>query len=136
MGVTRLKRKDRKNKARANNKVARIKQLLSIPVIKNVDVEELKAQFNSSGKAAEAPATDAQETAVAPAKAPEAPAAGEANTDAVAAAEVETPVPGDVESPAERFIRNQSADTTAEPSQKEIDTMENLAEGEEDNIQA
>ena len=48
MGVTRLKRKDRKNKARANNKVARIKQLLRVPVIKNVDVEELKAQFGKT----------------------------------------------------------------------------------------
>jgi hypothetical protein len=50
MGVTRLKRKDRKNKARANNKVARIKQLLSTPVIKNVDMDELRAQFGEAPK--------------------------------------------------------------------------------------
>lgn len=50
MGVTRLKRKDRKNKARANNKVARIKQLLSTPVIKNVDTDELRAQFGEAPK--------------------------------------------------------------------------------------
>lgn len=50
MAITRLKRKDRKNKARANNKQTVIKQLLRVPVIKNVDVEELKAQFgNKSG---------------------------------------------------------------------------------------
>ncbi|WP_207431083.1 hypothetical protein [Sabulibacter ruber] len=45
MAVTRLKRKDRKNKARQNNKQRVIKQLLSTPVIKNVDIEELKARF-------------------------------------------------------------------------------------------
>ncbi len=45
MAITRLKRKDRKNKARANNKQRVIKQLLTTPVIKNVDVEALKAQF-------------------------------------------------------------------------------------------
>ncbi|MFD2512616.1 hypothetical protein ACFSRY_01945 [Pontibacter locisalis] len=50
MGVTRLKRKDRKNKARANNKVARIKQLLMTPVIKNVDMDELRAQFGEAPK--------------------------------------------------------------------------------------
>jgi uncharacterized protein YfaA (DUF2138 family) len=49
MAITRLKRKDRKNKARANNKQIVIKQLLRTPVIKNVDVEELKAQFGKKG---------------------------------------------------------------------------------------
>jgi hypothetical protein len=45
MGVTRLKRKDRANRAVANNRVARIKQLtLTIP-IKNIDVEAIKAEF-------------------------------------------------------------------------------------------
>lgn len=48
MAVTRLKRKDRKNKARQNNKQRIIKQLLSTPVIKNVDIEELKAQFTNA----------------------------------------------------------------------------------------
>ncbi|AKD04431.1 hypothetical protein POKO110462_06485 [Pontibacter korlensis] len=50
MGVTRLKRKDRKNKARANNKQAKIKQLLLTPVIKNVDMDELRAQFGETPK--------------------------------------------------------------------------------------
>ena len=54
MAVTRLKRKDRKNKARQNNKQRVIKQLLSTPVIKNVDIEELKARFTSAPAAAPA----------------------------------------------------------------------------------
>ena len=48
MAITRLKRKDRKNKARANNKQTVIKQLLRTPVIKNVDIDALKAQFGTS----------------------------------------------------------------------------------------
>ncbi|MDB5264262.1 MAG: hypothetical protein JWQ14_3545 [Adhaeribacter sp.] len=48
MAITRLKRKHRKNIARANNKQRVIKQLLATPVIKNVDVEELKAQFSKN----------------------------------------------------------------------------------------
>ncbi len=46
MAVTRLKRKDRRNRAVANNKVAAIKRLISKPEIQRVDVEELKAQFS------------------------------------------------------------------------------------------
>jgi len=45
MGVTRLKRKDRKNKSRAKNRLEVIKQLLTKPVVKNVDVEAIKASF-------------------------------------------------------------------------------------------
>ena len=45
MSVTRLKRKDRKNKARATNKVQVIRQLTTLPVIKKVTVEELKAEL-------------------------------------------------------------------------------------------
>lgn len=45
MSVTRLKRKDRRNKAVANNKVAAVKRLTLKPTIKKVTVEELKAQF-------------------------------------------------------------------------------------------
>lgn len=47
MGVTRLKRKDRVNKAVANNRVAEIKRLQQKPIIKNVDVEAIKAEFAS-----------------------------------------------------------------------------------------
>ena len=64
MSVTRLKRKHRKNIARANNKKSIIKDLLRTPVLKNVDLEELKARFTTSGTAA-APAK-----AAAPAAAP------------------------------------------------------------------
>ena len=64
MSVTRLKRKHRKNIARANNKKSIIKELLRTPVLKNVDLEELKARFTTPGAAAAAPA-----------KAPAAPAA-------------------------------------------------------------
>lgn len=45
MGVTRLKRKEKRNRAVANNRVARIKQLTKKPVIQNVDVEAIKAEF-------------------------------------------------------------------------------------------
>lgn len=67
MAVTRLKRKHRKNIARANNKQRVIKQLLSTPVIKNVDIEELKAQFTQkpapAASKAKAPAAKAEAAA-------------------------------------------------------------------------
>ena len=45
MAVTRLERKGRVNKARAKNRKAVIKQICATPVIKKVDIEELKASF-------------------------------------------------------------------------------------------
>ena len=84
MAVTRLKRKHRKNIARANNKQRVIKQLLSTPVIKNVDIEELKAQFTQ--KAAPAAPKAAAPKAEAPA-APKAEQAAPAKTEGEAAAE-------------------------------------------------
>ena len=54
MAITRLKRKDRKNKARANNKQTVIKQLLKTPVIKNVDIDALKAQYGGGSVASKA----------------------------------------------------------------------------------
>ena len=60
MSVTRLKRKHRKNIARANNKQHIIKELLRTPVLKNVDLEELKSRFTTTAApAAEAPAKKA-----------------------------------------------------------------------------
>ena len=59
MTVTRLKRKERKNTARANNKKSIIKELLRTPVLKNVDLEELKSRFTTTGAAAAAPAKEA-----------------------------------------------------------------------------
>lgn len=48
MSVTRLKRKHRKNIARANNETRKIKNLLRTPVLKNVDLDELKSRFATS----------------------------------------------------------------------------------------
>ena len=65
MSVTRLKRKHRKNIARANNKKSIIKELLRTPVLKNVDLEELKSRFTTPGAAApaaKAPAAKAAAT--------------------------------------------------------------------------
>jgi hypothetical protein len=45
MGISELKRKGRRNRAIANNKTNAIKQLLRKPVIKNVDVDAIKASF-------------------------------------------------------------------------------------------
>ncbi len=56
MSVTRLKRKHRKNIARANNKKHIIKELLRTPVLKNVDIEELKTRFTTNGAASAATA--------------------------------------------------------------------------------
>lgn len=62
MSVTRLKRKHRKNIARQNNKQRLIKQLLLTPVLKNVDIEELKASFNGGAAPAQS-ATKAEKAA-------------------------------------------------------------------------
>jgi hypothetical protein len=43
MAVTRLKRKVRKNRTKATQRKATMKRLLATPVIKNVDIEQLKA---------------------------------------------------------------------------------------------
>jgi len=48
MSVTRLKRKHRKNIARANNETKKIKDLLRTPVLKNVDLDELKSRFGQT----------------------------------------------------------------------------------------
>jgi hypothetical protein len=45
MGVTALKRKDRRNKTVAQNRIAQIKRLTLKPTVKLVDVEEIKASF-------------------------------------------------------------------------------------------
>ncbi|MFC6224701.1 hypothetical protein ACFP2F_15745 [Hymenobacter artigasi] len=63
MSVTRLKRKHRKNIARANNKKSIIKELLRTPVLKNVDLEELKSRFTTPGAAAPAATAPAAKAA-------------------------------------------------------------------------
>eukprot|EP01132_Coremiostelium_polycephalum_P000725 gene725-898_t len=45
MAVTELERKVRKNRMRAIQRQEKIKNLLKKPVIKNVNIEELKAAF-------------------------------------------------------------------------------------------
>jgi hypothetical protein len=50
MGVTRLKRKEKRNRAVAKARVAKIKHLTTVPVIKNVDVEEIKKSFAAPAK--------------------------------------------------------------------------------------
>jgi len=52
MAITRLKRKDRKNKSRATNKIRKIQFLNSKPVIKQVDIEKIKKEFAQKGKKA------------------------------------------------------------------------------------
>lgn len=78
MGVTRLKRKGRRNKQRAAQRQAKIKFLTTTPVLKNVDKEELKATFtaeepkkSAKAKKEESPKAEVSETAAqeeAPAK--------------------------------------------------------------------
>lgn len=50
MAVTRLKRKEKRNKIVAKKRVAKIKALTKVPVIRKVDIEELK-KLASSGSA-------------------------------------------------------------------------------------
>ena len=45
MGVTTLKRKLRRKRQSQNARVIKIKQLSAKPVIRNVDIEALKASF-------------------------------------------------------------------------------------------
>lgn len=56
MAVTRLKRKGRRNKVVAKTKVATIQRLSATPVIKQVDVEQMKEEFKTAAKAPKAAA--------------------------------------------------------------------------------
>jgi hypothetical protein len=47
MAVTALKRKDRRNKTVAQNRIASIKRLTLTPTIKLVDVDAIKASFDN-----------------------------------------------------------------------------------------
>ncbi|WP_223654033.1 hypothetical protein [Hymenobacter psoromatis] len=85
MSVTRLKRKHRKNIARANNETRKIKNLLRTPVLKNVDLDELKSKFGQA-----TPPDAAAKSPVAPAH-QEQPAAQP--TEAKPAAKQEAPKP-------------------------------------------
>ncbi|MEP3575729.1 MAG: hypothetical protein ABJN25_18405 [Ekhidna sp.] len=50
MAVTRLERKGRKNKNVAKNRVNTMKRLNAVPSIKQVDIEEIKAEFANKAK--------------------------------------------------------------------------------------
>ncbi|MDE0471288.1 MAG: hypothetical protein OXH57_05055 [Ekhidna sp.] len=50
MTVTRLERKGRRNKNVAKSRVLTIKKLNATPTIKNVDIEEIKAEFAKQKK--------------------------------------------------------------------------------------
>lgn len=90
MAVTRLERKGRKNKNVAKKRVNTMKRLSTKPVIKNIDIEAIKAEFESGAakpakaKKAKAPKAKAAEPveevkaeAAEETKAPEAEAATE-----------------------------------------------------------
>jgi hypothetical protein len=50
MAVTRLQRKAKRNKLKAAQRQAQIKQLLSKPVIKNIDIDKIKTAFLHKNK--------------------------------------------------------------------------------------
>jgi hypothetical protein len=61
MAGTSLKRKARKNRVVAKKRVTNIQRLQQQPVIKNVDIEAIKAEFEQAGK--KKPAEKKEETA-------------------------------------------------------------------------
>lgn len=90
MGVTRLKRKGRRNKHVSAQRVNKIKQLTAKPVLKNVDKDELKASFETEepkkaakAKKEEAPKAETKKEKAPKAEAPakEAPAKEEASEE-------------------------------------------------------
>ena len=83
MAVTRLIRKTRKNRARSNNRIQGIAHFTKQPVVKAVDVEELKKEFEAAPAEKKAPKKAAKKAEEAPKAeaAPEAPAAEETKTE-------------------------------------------------------
>lgn len=83
MASTRLQRKARRNKSRAKKKVADIQRLNQKPVIKNVDIEEIKKGFSKSGsdKSASAEATGGTRKADTKAEKAEKPVAEKAKAE-------------------------------------------------------
>ncbi|MGI4835751.1 MAG: hypothetical protein ACRYFK_20025 [Janthinobacterium lividum] len=76
MSVTRLKRKHRKNIARANNETKKIKDLLRTPVLKNVDLDELKSRFGQAAPEEKKPEPSVAAPAATENQQPEAKPAG------------------------------------------------------------
>lgn len=96
MAVTRLERKGRKNKAKASKRNQSIKLLNRKPVIKNVDIEEIKAEFSKLGdsKKAEPKAEKKEPVKKAAAKKEEAPKAeSDVNVTGAETKEEEAPKP-------------------------------------------
>jgi large subunit ribosomal protein L21 len=93
MASTKLQRKARRNISRAKKKVADIQRLNKKPVIKNVDVEEIKKEFSqeSTGKKAEKKAQKAEAPKAEKAAAPKADKAGAPKTEKAEAKKVEAP---------------------------------------------
>ncbi len=82
MAITRLKRKERRNLAKATDRLARIKQLTAKPIIKNIDIEAIKLEFIEKAAArAKAAEPKAEKPAKAVAKA-ETPAEATPETEA------------------------------------------------------
>jgi hypothetical protein len=78
MAVTSLQRKVRRRRAKSVQRIVDIKLITKRPVIKNVDVEAIKAEFAAKKAAAAAPAKTKKATApveAAPVAATETPAA-------------------------------------------------------------
>lgn len=69
MAVTRLVRKAKKNRSVSKKRIANIKRLTSKPVIKNVDIEQIKEEF-AKKKAKPAPKAEAPAKEAPKAKAP------------------------------------------------------------------
>lgn len=61
MAVTRLKRKAKRNKARAKVRLAEIQRLNKVPTLKNVDVEAIKEEFAKNPKKATAKKEEVKE---------------------------------------------------------------------------
>ena len=95
MAVTRLERKGRKNKNVAKKRVNTMKRLATKPVIKNIDVEAIKAEFEAgaakpAAKAKKAPKAKKEEAPVEEVKV-EATEVVEEVKEEVAAVEAEAP---------------------------------------------
>ena len=61
MAVTRLKRKAKRNKQTASIRKTTMKQIMAKPVIKNIDIEEVKAGFITASKTKVAPVKEKKE---------------------------------------------------------------------------
>lgn len=111
MGITRLKRKARRNKQTAAKRQNSIQQLNRKPVIKNIDKEAIKATFTS------APAAPAKEEAPAPVE------------------EVQEPVAETVEATpeaVEETVEEVTAEAQAEEAAPEAEETTDEAEAEEE----